>query len=123
MEDYPSIFDSHFNCFSPPKPLSKSSIKDFEQWFEDFNGYEVVRYMFISCLTDMIYVLFFTGDDGFSDEEIDAYLFEFGSDKRLNDRKYLKSQIAPIFNEWKEYRTVAELFREIIVFEEEDFEY
>ena len=123
MEDYPSIFDSHFNCFSPPKTLSKSSIKDFEQWFEDFNGYEVVRYMFISCLTDMIYVLFFTGDDGFSDEEIDAYLFEFGSDKRLNDRKYLKSQIAPIFNEWKEYRTVAELFREIIVFEEEDFEY
>ena len=116
---YPSLFDSDFACFIPPKPLSKTNLKDFEQWLEDYNASEVLRFVLISHLSDMMYLLHFMGDDGFSEEEVQGYLEDFGNDNKLNNSEFRLTRLRELYAEWIEFSTAASIIRDCVV--EEDF--
>ncbi|MGL4759129.1 MAG: hypothetical protein ACRCXZ_07345 [Patescibacteria group bacterium] len=122
--DFPGLYIGQFCCFTPPKPLSKSTLNDFECWFDKFNGYEVFRYIYMNCLEDMIFVLNAQGEEGFSENEIEGYLNDFARNPKYNDRTYLKQKLPELFSEWMEYRTLSLIYKELIlVYEEEDYEY
>jgi hypothetical protein len=102
LDSYPSIFDSDFTCFDPPKELSKATKEDFQAWFYEYNYMEVLRFVFMAGLNDMIYMLHYQGDE-FTPEEIDSYLHDFGHDNRYNDMNYAFAKLNTFLDEFVEY--------------------
>jgi hypothetical protein len=101
LDSYPSILDSDFACFDPPKELSKATKEDFQAWFYEYNYMEVLRFVFMAALNDMIYMLHYQGAC-FEPEEIDAYLYEFGHDNRYNDMNYAFAKLNVYLDEFME---------------------
>jgi hypothetical protein len=111
---YPSLFDSEFSCFVPPRSLTKVNLEDFEKWSLEYNAHEVLRFVFISHLTDMIYLLHFMGDDGFTEEEVQGYLSDFGNDRRLNNPEFIKQKLKEVYAEWIEISTATAVIRDCL---------
>lgn len=101
LDSYPSIFDSDFTCFDPPKELSKATKEDFQAWFYEYNYMEVTRFVFMAALNDMIYMLHYQGDE-FDPDDIDYYLHNFGHDNKYNDINYAFAKLNQFLDEFIE---------------------
>jgi hypothetical protein len=116
IEFYPSLFDSDFACFLPPKKLEKVDKEEIMEWFETYNSMEVVRFVYMSYLNDMVYLLHYQGS-AFNEVEIDGYLRDFGCDPRYNDRDWARDQLSKFIDEWFEIAGTVRFIQESIPLE------
>lgn len=123
IEFYPSLFDSDYACFLPPEKLEKVTKSDIMEWFEIYNSMEVVRFVFMSYLNDMVYLLHYQGSD-FEEQDIDGYLRDFGFDARYNNRDWARAQLSKQIDDWFEIAGTVRFIQDSIPFEysEDDFE-
>ena len=121
---YPTVFDSDYCCFVPPKDLTRANFQDFVEWFDTYNSIEVVRFVYVSWLNDMVYLMHYQGSE-FEVKDIDGYLAEFGNDPKFNDLTYAKNKMLGYLKDWFEIaatvRFIQESLDEVILEDDADY--
>jgi hypothetical protein len=103
-----------FSTFEPPKELSKTNKQDFLNWFEEFNHFEVLRFVYYNWINDYCTIMYFLGTP-FTEEELNGCLKDFSMDKNYRSIEYCKEKMLEYLDDWMEVCSTVSVISSIVI--------